>query len=1325
MEALCIPAPPACYRGSGQKMSAVMFLPALLSVVMLVILTSTTRRSPHLLLLMGTLGVLMLALALLNVGVGLRRNAGERDGARRDYLAALTRCEAEAARILEACAREEAQRYPAPLVLPLRLGRGTPPPPGPIRVGQALLAPPYTVTLAEDPPGERDDAARRARDRCATEVQCPIPGPALLDLPSYSTVTVSGEAAWAWVRALLCQLAASFSPGDLAIIPGDHVPEAEAGWLSWLPPYAVSEPGLGKAIHLIIKGPSGEPDCPGSSSHLALHVREKSERENRPSEEAGPADQPRALARDWPAQHEAGPLPEPGSLVALVDYSDGAEPAHLSLADSTGVRSGIPDLLDLDGAAYCARALYRAHGSASQDSTGVQGFAKLLGLPSLTPSPVSSPVLQSSAPQLPGSLSPTHRPAATLRVPLGLDPQGTLVWLDLNEAAAGGMGPHGLLVGATGSGKSELLRTLLLGLCLTHSPEQLNLVLIDYKGGASFHPFAELPHTAALVTNLERDSSLSERMEETLRGEMNRRQHLLAEHGQHSHLGEYEAARARGAHDGPLLAPLLIIIDEFAELLTDHPDLIDTIVAIGRLGRSLGIHLLLATQRLDEGRLRGLDSHLSYRIALRTFSEHESRAVIGTPQAAHLPPQPGCGFLACGGAPHRFTGFYVSAPLAARPAQVPAVRRRSSGPPATPLTHAASGAGTVQTGPSTLTAALAPLRGTGPRAHPIWLEPLTRPRHLTELIAVRTSARFGIYAPSQRAAPLRLTLGERDLPLLQRREALHIDLADSHLLVLGAPGAGCDEALRTIAGALALGYTPAEAQYALCDASGAELAALINVPHICFRVDYSEPERMRAGLVELRNMLRAREAARSGESPSPDPFGEIFIFLRGWSVLRARPELDEPLTELIERGPASRIHIITTAGRPTDIPAHLRDFFTTRLELRLADPYDSHAPHRRAATVPVDCPGRGITPAGEHFLLATTEPYSAHSEAASLPAYSTAPPVYSTAPPAHPPGSGPDSPGLDRGDLLANIRVAWSGPPAPQLWELPTHLTYQDLLTGGGLHKPALHSLHLGMSARHRGPATLDLAATGHALVIGEAGSGKTAALRLLARQLTHISPLPRLFLIDPHGHLRTYLPPELIAGSYRSTIQARADMEALAQVLAARRTQTHSTADRAHTPDTTRRTEPAPPQSPSPAPIIVMVDDAELLDPQSSPLAPLAEVLVDAAELGWHLILATAEPSHLSHLPLWRRLLATSPAVVLFSGDFRYRGVSARRDIPGRAQLIIGPVADTVQVAWSPPAAANLEESNRVNPARRGTAPENPRVNAGSPGTRRGAAPP
>ncbi|MDV2436713.1 FtsK/SpoIIIE domain-containing protein [Actinotignum sanguinis] len=1302
MEVVTIPAPPACYRGSGQKMNAVMFIPALLSVVMLGVLSSTARRSAHMLLLMGTLGFLMLAFALLNMGLTLRRNAGKRDGARRDYLAALARCEAEAARMLEACVREEAEHYPAPLVLPLRLSRGMPPAPGPIRVGQALLAPPYTVTLAEDPPGERDDAARRARDRCAAEVQRTIPGPGLLDLPSYSTVRVSGEAAWAWVRAVLCQLAASIPPGDLAISPDDNVPAAEAGWLSWLPPCAVTEAGRGRVTHLIIKGSAGAPGPPGppglprpsrvlgppgaagSPSHITLYFREDSGRAGPPPEGPGP--------RGWPVQREASPSPDPGSLAALVHFPDGNDAAHLSLVDSTGVREAIPDLLDLDGAAYCARALYRSRGSAPQ-SASAQVYADLLGLRSLIPARAVA------------SHRPAQRPEAALRVPLGLDPQGDPVWLDFKEAAAGGMGPHGLLVGATGSGKSELLRTLLLGLCLTHSPEQLNLVLIDYKGGASFHAFAELPHTAALVTNLERDTSLSERMEETLRGEMNRRQHLLAEHGQHSHLGEYEAARARGAHNGPLLAPLLIIIDEFAELLSGHPDLIDTIVAIGRLGRSLGIHLLLATQRLDEGRLHGLDSHLSYRIALRTFSEYESRAVIGTPQAAHLPAQPGCGFLASGAEPRRFTGFYVSAPLAARPAHVPAVRRRSCGPLPPRPADAAFGPGLAANGSCTLTAALEPLLGAGPRAHPIWLEPLTRPRHLTELIAVRTSPRFGMYAPSQRATPLRLTVGERDLPLLQRREALHIDLTDSHLLVLGAPGAGCAEALRTIAGAIALGYTPAEAQYMLCDLGGSELAHLINVPHICFRVDHSELERMRAGLVELRNVLRAREAARSGQSPDPDPFGEIFIFLRGWAALRARPDMDEPLTELIERGPASRIHIITTATRPTEIPAHVRDFFTTRLELRLADPYDSHAPHRRAAAVPVDCPGRGITPAGEHFLLATTRPPvdSGLSHVNSPGARRDVPALHLDVPASH-----LDVSASHRGDLLADIRAAWAGPPAPQLWELPAHLSYQELLAGGVPSRPSLNALQLGVSARHRGPAALDLATTGHVLIIGEAGSGKTATLRLLLNQVTQSAPPPRLFLIDPHGQLRTCVPPELIAGSYRTGAQARADMEALAQVLAARRSPV---------PRANNNMEVAAP----PAPIIVMVDDAELLDPQSSALTPLGEVLVDAAELGWHLILTTAEPAHLSHIPLWRRLLATSPAVLLLSGDFRYRGVNARRDIPGRAQLITGSLADTVHIAWLPPNPAYLT-GGTGSPGAQG---KNPRSSVGSPGTRRGDAPP
>src|SRR3712207_5392342 len=201
------------------------------------------------------------------------------------------------------------------------------------------------------------------------------------------------------------------------------------------------------------------------------------------------------------------------------------------------------------------------------------------------------------------------------------------------------MGPHGLCIGATGSGKSELLRTLVIALVATHPPDRLNVVLVDFKGGATFAELGELPHVAGSITNLADDEALVDRFDVALRSEVQRRQELLRSEGGFTSQREYEAARAAGADLGPLPS-LLVIVDEFSELLSSRPDLIDTFVTIGRLGRSLGIHLLLASQRLEEGRLRGLDSHLSYRIALRTFSAGESRTVLGVPDPYELPPVP-------------------------------------------------------------------------------------------------------------------------------------------------------------------------------------------------------------------------------------------------------------------------------------------------------------------------------------------------------------------------------------------------------------------------------------------------------------------------------------------------------------------------------------------------------------------------------------------------------------------------------------------------------------------------------------------------------------
>src|SRR3954452_9495466 len=195
----------------------------------------------------------------------------------------------------------------------------------------------------------------------------------------------------------------------------------------------------------------------------------------------------------------------------------------------------------------------------------------------------------------------------------------------------------------------------------THPPDVLNLVLVDFKGGATFLGLDRVRHVSAIITNLADEAHLVARMQDALAGEMNRRQELLRAAGHFASVAEYEDARSQGLTMPPLPA-LFIVVDEVSELLRQHPEFAELFVAIGRQGRSLGMHLLLASQRLDEGRLRGLESHLSYRICLKTFSASESRAVLGVPDAYHLPSSPGAAYLkTASGELVRFHTAYVSA----------------------------------------------------------------------------------------------------------------------------------------------------------------------------------------------------------------------------------------------------------------------------------------------------------------------------------------------------------------------------------------------------------------------------------------------------------------------------------------------------------------------------------------------------------------------------------------------------------------------------------------------------------------------------------------
>ena len=267
-----------------------------------------------------------------------------------------------------------------------------------------------------------------------------------------------------------------------------------------------------------------------------------------------------------------------------------------------------------------------------------------------------------------------------LKIPFGHELKtGDIQYLDIKEGAEFGAGPHGMLIGTTGSGKSEFLRTLILSLVATHHPDQVNLLLTDFKGGSTFLGMEKLPHTAAVVTNMEEEAELVSRMGEVLTGELDRRQSILRQAGIQvgaagalSGVAEYEKHRERGA-DLPPLPTLFVVVDEFAELLQNHPDFIALFDRICRVGRSLRVHLLLATQSLNTGgvRIDKLEPNLTYRIALRTTSSAESKAVIGTPEAQYITnKESGVGFLRVGMEdPVKFKSIYTGEPYVPAAAQ--------------------------------------------------------------------------------------------------------------------------------------------------------------------------------------------------------------------------------------------------------------------------------------------------------------------------------------------------------------------------------------------------------------------------------------------------------------------------------------------------------------------------------------------------------------------------------------------------------------------------------------------------------------------------------
>jgi DNA segregation ATPase FtsK/SpoIIIE, S-DNA-T family len=612
-------------------------------------------------------------------------------------------------------------------------------------------------------------------------------------------------------------------------------------------------------------------------------------------------------------------------------------------------------------------------------------------------------------------------PRERLRVPIGYTPNGQPLELDIKESAEGGMGPHGLCIGATGSGKSEFLRTLVLAMITSHSPEVLNLVLVDFKGGATFLGLDGVPHISAIITNLEDELILVDRMRDALAGEINRRQELLRAAG-FPNVIEYQRARANGAELDPLPA-LFIIVDEFSELLSQKPDFAELFVMIGRLGRSLHIHLLLASQRLEQGRMRGLDSHLSYRIGLKTFSAGESRSVLGVPDAYHLPSIPGSAFLKCDAdEPVRFNTCYVSGEyvkpgigqqngrassyglltsklFTATPVKKdpppPGHQDAAELPSAEPQLETAQSETPARSTKATLfDVVVSRLRGHGRPAHEVWLPPLDQSPAVNELLPDPSWN-----DPRNVNGRLLMPLGLVDRPYDQRRDLLMVDLSGAlgNIAVVGGPQSGKSTALRSMMVSAAATHTPEQIQFYCLDFGGGTLGSLANLPHVGGVAGRLDADRIRRTVAEVSGLLREREkrfrdlgiesmrefrqrkAARAALPPevaaqdplSQDKFGDVVLVVDGWASIKSDFEYLEPVLQALAiQGLSYGIHLAISATRWMEIRPAVKDMLGTRIELRMGDPLDSEVGRRFAELVPIGRPGRGITAERLHMLIA-------------------------------------------------------------------------------------------------------------------------------------------------------------------------------------------------------------------------------------------------------------------------------------------------------------------------------------------------------------------
>lgn len=934
--------------------------------------------------------------------------------------------------------------------------------------------------------------------RYVTDPDAPVDA----DLRALGALGVCGDrdAAQALLRALVLQAAALDSPRDLSVVALVPAPLAQTwDWVKWLPhtlPLMAGMPGartvaatepevrslLGLVDDVITSRRLAAERQPGAAtSHGAvLLVIPGSVDVPRPALSRVLTDGPEVGVFCLVGADRAEQLP--GECKAIVHVADDPAAASVTVTGTGDVISPLlADRIGVTLATASARALAPLRDVSAAAASGELPrqvlLLDVLGMPEPSPEAVQERWARA-------------RRGGALGAPVGVS-SGGITHLDLRRD-----GPHGLTAGTTGAGKSEFLQSLVASLAASHPANELTFILVDYKGGAAFAGCVGLPHTVGFFTDL--DAHLAERALISLNAELRRREHLLAEAGAKDLID----LERRFPERAP--ANLLIVFDEFAFLKKEVPEFVAGVIDIAQRGRSLGVHLMLATQRPSGVVDDNIRANTNLRIALRIADEADSNDVIDRPDAARIPKSlPGRAFVRIGRDVAAVQTAYANARSAHGPTKAPTVVRPFLFEPGLAGTaRAGGGDGDEADSPTDLQRLVEAISEAHRRAgipdQPLpWLDPLPD--------------RYGLATlpPAAPGGELSAGIGIVDVPDEQAQRPQAIDLtADGHLLVYGAAGSGKTTALRTLATALCGRLGPEDLQVYGLDFAGGGLRSLTALPQCAAVVTPDEVERVDRLFAVLDREVAERRAALATSSAASlveyratgGTMPYVVVMLDGYAAFHQtylgidHGELVDRVARLAGEGRALGIYFVITADRRNAVPSALSGVVSSRLVLRMAeaDEYASLGlPTSMAqATLP---PGRGFTVAGREVQLAIVgDDPSGAGQAAAISAFAGA---------------------LATGSAIGGVEATGPGTDAragstvePLADDIPLH----------ALPQPQAGRAALGISGLSDQPSWVDLVDTPVFAVLGPDRSGRSTALATLAAQLAAAQPELPAYLISP-----------------------------------------------------------------------------------------------------------------------------------------------------------------------------------------------------------------